>query len=184
MQLANSWIIGFLLKKNGQEMPLIPNAREILQATFQLLAEGGKPRVVTIGVLTDEQFSEINRKRAEMGLHPLESPEIVLLGRHLYKSRVVQNHYTIDDICDQIESALSPNSVPILGNKMTALRNNQPRQDRYGNQVKDEAILELTQRRPKAELFLSSLRGTGIVLPLCKTTEKQKGLSCERPFWK
>lgn len=134
-------------------MPLSPDAREVLQATFELLAQGGKPRVATIGYLTDLQFSEINAKRISQGLHELESKEIVLLGRHLYRSRVEKDGYSIADICDQIESALSDGSVAIATTKMTALRNNVARADRYGNLVKDEAVLELTQRRPKAELF-------------------------------
>lgn len=134
-------------------MPLSKDAREILRATFELLAEGGKPRVVTIGYLTEAQLADINQKRTDQGLHALESPEIVLLGKHLYESRVTRDGYTIEDVCDQIESALSSESVAIATNKMTALRNKTPRSDRYGNQVRDEAVLELTQRRPKAELY-------------------------------
>jgi hypothetical protein len=134
-------------------MPLNPNARLILQATFELLAQGNRPNVATIGTLTEEQFSAINEKRRAHNLQELESPEIVLLGRHLYNSRVVKDGYTIDDVCDQIESALSSGSIVIATTKMTALRSTTDRADRYGNLVKDEAVLELTQRRPKAELF-------------------------------
>lgn len=134
-------------------MPLNANARAILQATFQLLKEGGRPNVATIGTLTNEQFLAINLKRKTQGLPPLGSPEIVILGRHLYKSRVIEDGYSIADICDQIESALSSESIVIATHKMTALKNEVGRPDRYGNTIKDEAVLELTQRRPKAELF-------------------------------
>jgi hypothetical protein len=134
-------------------MPLNPAARQILQATFKLLSEGERPKVVTIGYLTDAQFSAINSKRMAQGLHELESKEIVFLGRHLYNSRIVKDGYTINDVCDQIESALSSDSMVIATLKMTALRNEAERADRYGNAIKDEAVLELTQRRPKAELF-------------------------------
>lgn len=134
-------------------MPLHADARAILQATFKLLSEGDRPKVTTIGELTEAQFSAINTKRKEQGLHELESPEIVFLGRHLYNSRVVKDGYTIDDVCDQIESALSSDAMVIATVKMTALRSAVGRADRYGNTIKDEAVLELTQRRPKAELF-------------------------------
>lgn len=134
-------------------MPLHADARAILQATFKLLAEGERPRVITIGTLTEDQFSAINVKRLAQGLQELESPEIVMLGRHLYNSRVVKDGYSIDDVCDQIESALSSDAMVIATVKMTALRSTTERADRYGNTIKDEAVLELTQRRPKAELF-------------------------------
>ena len=35
----------------------------------------------------------------------------------------------------------------------TALINNTPRNDGYGNQVNDLAVLELTSRKPRAELY-------------------------------
>lgn len=134
-------------------MPLNSDARQILQATFKLLSDGERPKVVTIGYLTVAQFSSINDKRATQGLHPLESNEIVLLGRHVYNSRIVKDGYTIDDVCEQIESALSADSLVIATHKMTALRNGEGRSDGYGNVVHDEAVLELSQRKPKAELF-------------------------------
>ncbi|WP_256345048.1 hypothetical protein [Pseudomonas gingeri] len=36
---------------------------------------------------------------------------------------------------------------------MTAVKSTQLRQDGYGNEVMDEAIFELTARKPKAELY-------------------------------
>ena len=53
----------------------------------------------------------------------------------------------------QIEYALADTAIvlPIL--KMTATRSATLRSDGYGNYVFDEAVYELTQRKPRAELF-------------------------------
>lgn len=134
-------------------MPLNTDARHILRAQLEMLAQGERPLVVTIGYLSVEQHATINEYRVKHKLPPLESPEVVFLGRHLYNSRAVTDGYTIDDIIDQIESAMSSTSVVIATHKMTALKNKTARSDRYSNQVCDEAVFELTQRRPKAELF-------------------------------
>lgn len=134
-------------------MPLLPYGRDILRANLECLREGGRPLVATIGTLTQPQYDAINAYRTQYGLPPLGSPEVVFLGRHLYNSRVVKDGYTVDDVIDQIESALSETSCVIATHKMTALRNTVPRPDRYGNHVTDEAVFELTQRRPKAELY-------------------------------
>ena len=48
---------------------------------------------------------------------------------------------------------MSATSMVIATHRMTALKNKTARNDRYGNQVCDEAVFELTLRRPKAELF-------------------------------
>lgn len=134
-------------------MPLIKDARDIIRASLQMLAENEKPRVVTIGFLTQVQHNAINAFRIYHGLHELVSPEVVFLGRHLYRSRAGNDRYSIEDILDQIESAMSETAVVIASHKMTAQRNSVARYDRYGNTIHDEAIFELSQRRPKAELY-------------------------------
>ena len=89
---------------------------------------------------------------ARLGLHEIESPEIVFIGRHIYASRS-KDGYTIDDMVVQIESALSSASVVFANPKMTAMANPQARPDGYGNRVHDRAIFECTQRKPRTELF-------------------------------
>ena len=132
-------------------MPLHHDGRDILRVSLETLKEGGRPLVITIGTLTDHQHAAINTYRTQHGLPPLVSPEVVFLGRHLYNSRVVKDGYTIDDILDMIESALADTSDVIASHKMTALRSTTPRPDQYGNHVTDEAVFELTQRRPKGK---------------------------------
>lgn len=134
-------------------MPLIQNGRSILRASLEMLAQGEKPLVVTIGYLTMAQHATISEYRLMHGLPGLASPEIVFLGRHLHHSRAIKDGYSIDDIIDQIESAIADTALVIATHKMTALKSSVARSDRYGNQVIDEAVFELTQRRPKAELY-------------------------------
>lgn len=134
-------------------MPLLPDGRDIIRASLEMLDRGERPLVVTIGYLTIEQHLAINAGRQKHGLPCLESREIVMLGRHLHESRILVDGYLIDDVLDQIESGLSVDAKVIITNKMTALKMQTPRPDRYGNCVRDEAVLELTARRPKAELF-------------------------------
>lgn len=134
-------------------MPLYQDAKYLVRANFEAIAKGDRVRTVTIGKLTDTQFEAINTYRASAGLPELENPEIVFLGKHIYNSRVNGDGYTIDDVMDQIESALEETALVHLSLKMSALQAAVPRADRYGNMVRDRAVLELTQRKPRAELF-------------------------------
>ena len=44
---------------------------------------------------------------------------------------------------------------------MTSLMASQPRDDGYGKQVRDHAVLELTARKPRVELFSVIPKGDG-----------------------
>jgi hypothetical protein len=48
---------------------------------------------------------------------------------------------------------------------MTALEAGERRNDGYGNMVRDRAILELTQRKPRAELYSVMPKGDTIKPP-------------------
>ena len=108
--------------------------------------------MIAIGEFSEPQFSDLNAVRRGLGLHEIESREIVFIGRHIFVSRD-RDGYTIDDMVLQIESALSSVSVVFANPKMTAMNNPQARADGYGNRVHDRAIFECTQRKPRAELF-------------------------------
>ncbi len=99
-----------------------------------------------------QQFNDLNAVRRGLGLHEIESREIVFIGRHIHVSRS-KDGYTIDDMILQIESALSAAAVVFANPRMTAMNNSQARADGYGNRVHDRAIFECTQRKPRAELF-------------------------------
>lgn len=134
-------------------MPLYDNAEYLIRANLNEIAKGGRVQAVSIGVLTVEQFEAINRQKESEGLPRLESPEIVFLGKHAYNSRVVRDGYTIDDMVAQIASALAETAMAVASPRMTAIKSTQPREDGYGNEVLDEAIFELTARKPRAELY-------------------------------
>lgn len=133
-------------------LPLHPDAKTQIIANLQVIATGGRASLIVIGVFTDQQFADLNAVRRGLGLHEIESREIVFIGRHIYASRSADG-YTIDDMILQIESALSSESLVFANSKMTAMNNTQAREDGYGNQVHDRAIFECTQRKPRAELF-------------------------------
>ncbi|UZE29322.1 hypothetical protein [Pseudomonas asplenii] len=134
-------------------MPLYDHAEYLIRANLNEIAAGGRVGAVAIGVLTDVQLEAINRQKESQGLPQLEDPEIVFLGKHAYQSRVVRDGYTIDDMVAQIGAALAETAIAVASAKMTAIKSTHLRQDGYGNEVMDEAIFELTARKPKAELY-------------------------------
>lgn len=136
-------------------MPLDPDAIEKIRTNLELLAQKQRAPVISIGQLTAAQHEAINAHREREGLPPLESPDVLYLGRHHFTSRSADG-YTIADMIEQVKSGLSPGADFYRDPKKphaTALINTTPRDDGYGNQVNDLAILELTSRKPRAELF-------------------------------
>jgi len=133
-------------------MPLYANARDLVRVNLELIKAGERPRVVSIGYLTEVQHQAINGIRDREGKPRLESPEILFMGRHLYTSRSADG-YTVDDMVAMVESALSASSIAHAHHKMTGIMNHTPRADGYGNQVTDLGVFELYARRPKAELL-------------------------------
>lgn len=142
-------------------MPLNPDAVSLIRKQFEVVQKGQKPQAVVIGTLTEEQLNAINGERAARKL-PLIVAEIKFQGRHIYQSRVVRDGYSIEDVIDQIRSALGETSEIQAVPKMTALVNRTLRQDRYGNNVRDHAVLECTNRHPYPELFSVIPKGDAI----------------------
>ena len=62
----------------------------------------------------------------------------------------------------QIEYALASTACVLPTSRMTATRSVTVRADGYGNMVFDEAVYELTQRKPRAELFSVVPKGDSI----------------------
>ncbi|MFZ6690116.1 hypothetical protein ACO0K0_20460 [Undibacterium sp. SXout11W] len=125
----------------------------LIRRNLETISKGEKAKATEIGEFTVQQHAEINNLRLASNLQPLESPKIVFIGSHLYKSRIAEDGYTIDDVIKQIASVFSITSIVIHTRHMTGMRSTVKRQDGYGNEVLDEAVFELTQRKPKAELF-------------------------------
>ncbi len=148
-------------------MPLYPNAQSLIRANLEALQNGKRVKGVAIGTLTATQLNAINAERAaEGGALPPILEEVIFFGSHAYQSRVLQDGYTIDDVVDQVMSAMDAQSVVVTSTRMTTIQNPIPRADRYGNQIRDKAVLECTRRHPRAELFT--------VVPKGDTNKPQK----------
>ncbi|MGO9127961.1 MAG: hypothetical protein ACLP6G_24110 [Terriglobales bacterium] len=65
----------------------------------------------------------------------------------------MRDGYTIEDVIQQITSAMDEKAVVQVSSKMTLLKNETAREDGYGNWVTDKAIFECTSRHPRPELF-------------------------------
>lgn len=133
-------------------MPLSVNALELLRLNLVQIWVGQRVKLVTIGLLTSEQHSSINAIRLAEGL-PEIAAEVVFIGHHIYKSRIAGDGYSIDDVVDQIASAMGAASMVLKTGKMTAMESAKPRADRYGNWVTDRAVFECSARHPRPELF-------------------------------
>jgi len=133
-------------------MPLYENAAALIRVNLEQLAASKRPEIIEIGELSVQQLTEINEFRVANDFLPIIAT-VKFLGRHLYKSRIVENGYTIDDILDQIESSMQSCSIVSVTELRTSLENPNRRADRYGNTVLDRAVLECTSRHPWPELF-------------------------------
>lgn len=135
-------------------MPLYESAAELIRANLEQFSPTTKVRVkaVVIGVLTETQLATLNAYQDAEHL-PRSTGEVLFHGWHIYKSRVLRDGYRIEDVIDQITSAMSFNSIVKATNYMTSLENPVPRADRYGNTVHDKAVLECTARHPRPELY-------------------------------
>ncbi|QYD72068.1 hypothetical protein KZJ38_34520 [Paraburkholderia edwinii] len=151
-------------------MPLYPNIDNEIRAHMSRIAEGERVKPIAVGRLTDDQHQAISRLRLSVGLPGLDDPEILLLGRHIHQSRVVKDQYQLDDVLCQIRSSLAETSVVHGSSKMTVVKSTVPRADGYGSMVRDEAVLELLARKPKAELFSVIPKGD---IPPAKRTQNR-----------
>lgn len=142
-------------------MPLYPDAEAKVKANLHAVARGERASLVAIGIFTERQFNDINAVRRGLSLAELGSPEIVYIGRHHYASRAAQG-YAVEDMWQQVRSALADTAVIIANPRMTAMDSAVERDDGYGNKIRDRAIFECTQRKPRAELFSVIPRGDAI----------------------
>jgi len=133
-------------------MPLSDGASALIRANLEQLQRGNRARLVVIGTLTDAQLCAINDERRAHGYPPMVA-EIVFIGRHVHQSRIERDGYSVDDVLDQIASAMDAAAVVIQTAGMTAMENPASRADRYGNAVRDRLIFECSARHPRPELF-------------------------------
>lgn len=79
--------------------------------------------------------------------------EIVMIGRHLYNSRIVKDGYAIDAVIEQIVNALSDTSRFLPTTRATLIQDPIGRRNLFGEWVRDEAVLECSAKYPKPELL-------------------------------
>lgn len=157
-------------------MPLNKDGLERIRYILTQIRDGKRFKVEVVGYFTPEQLAQINAARAAHKFSAL-SPEIKFQGKHLYKSRCVDNGYTIDQILDQIQSAFSDASIVNFSPPSSVLRNPNKRLDHAGILVNDEVVFECTGGFPYAYLFSVIPRGDGRL-----KAKKAKGPLEEWPF--
>ena len=135
-------------------MPLYGGAGNLIRASLSQFRPDKKVRVkpIIIGELTDIQLAAIHTQQDAKGF-PRIIKEILFHGWHIYKQRVLQDGYQINDVIEQITSAICESSVVREPKFMTEMQNPIERDDGYGNKVRDLAIFECTSRHPRPELF-------------------------------
>jgi hypothetical protein len=117
-------------------MPLHKNAEKLIRRNLNICAQGKKPPLVVIGSLTQKQLDAINAER-QQGDPPLAAitAEIVFDGRHMHRSRCENNGYTIDEVIEQIVSAVCETAEFMPEGRMTTIGATIVRKDRHGNEV-------------------------------------------------
>jgi hypothetical protein len=85
-------------------MILFADGLKKIRRNLEEARAGLRPKAVGIGKFTEEELKRINRARTGRGFAALE-PKEIFHGAHLYKSRCVENDYTIEQVMIQIENA-------------------------------------------------------------------------------
>ena len=152
-------------------MPLLAHAVDLIRENLEQLAQGKRVRPVVIGTLTPEQLKSINQHRRQQNPNlPAVIEEVLFFGSHIYRSRCLRDGYAVDDVIDQIVSAMDAGSVLVENLPMQAIENPTARADRYGNIVHDRAVFECMSRHPRPELYSVMPKGDRN-----RPTQKQKG---------
>jgi hypothetical protein len=133
-------------------MPLIHKARRIMRINLEKIAGGQQPKVIVVGTLTPDQLKGINQNLV-IQKRPQMIEEIVFKGLHIYRSRIIKDGYTIEDVLDQIYSGMDEIAEVTTNPHLTVIQNPRPRADKYGNQVRDLIVFECTDRHPRLELY-------------------------------
>jgi hypothetical protein len=133
-------------------MPLFVNGKDLIRKNLEAIHAGQRVPRIKVGRLTKTQIEAVNAQQDARAL-PFSIDEVVFVGRHIHKRRILGDGYTIDDVIDQVESAMSEGSEVIANDYMTAMRNPIARSDRFGNLVHDEVILECSRYRPNPDIF-------------------------------
>jgi hypothetical protein len=159
-------------------MPLNDNAKKLILKNLLKIHRGRTAWPVVVGHLTGTQLAALNEERSRRGF-PKMSAQVVFVGQHIYDSRVRDDGYSFDDVIAQIESAMDETAVFRVGPKMDGLVSSQKRDDGYGNEVTDEAVLECSMKFPRPELYSVIPKGDQIKPP--KNNTGRESAACVNP---
>jgi hypothetical protein len=154
-------VIFGVLKRADTIMPLYADGLKKIRRNLLQVQGGQKPWVAEIGYFTPNQIAQINEARTAMGF-PALRPEIPFHGSHLFNSRCIKDGYTIEQVLEQIQSALSETSLVDPSRPSVVLRSPNKRADHNGIQVNDEAVFECSGRHPYADLYSVVPVGDGL----------------------
>jgi hypothetical protein len=89
-------------------VPFDIDALSRIRSQLEAISNGQRPRLIAVGRLSTDQLQTINSTRIANGFSPIVA-EILFDGRHLFKSRCVDDGYTLDEVIEQLESAFTDN---------------------------------------------------------------------------
>ena len=140
-------------------MATLLSAQDLSAIRARLIELAAKPDAklsrIKLASLTQIQFDQLNVLRLKTNRPVLKTKELEFVGRHFCASRI-KDGYTIDDMMEQIASALSFESMAEISRgeqKFVNLVNPIKRDDGYGNHVNDSAAFNVSDRNPTTELF-------------------------------
>ncbi|WP_103035311.1 hypothetical protein [Castellaniella caeni] len=131
--------------------PVRPGAVNELRGLLEALQRGERAKPVDVGVLTPQQFQQLNAMRQANGQPELATPNLIYKGRHHLESRS-KDGYSIDELLKQIESGLSADSIVTQTRRNPVLVNPNVRMNESGSLVNDTAVIN-GQMDGRGELF-------------------------------
>ena len=148
-------------------MGLNQDAENLIRSNLELAAKWfalertARPRqpIVRIGELSKAQLTTINQQRQEEELPPVVAA-VLFDGRHMYKSRCIEDGYTIDEVIEMVSVAFN-DEARVAPGWSTVLISPTIRVNNAGKSVRDEAVFECHGRLPHPELRTVIPRGDG-----------------------
>jgi len=90
-------------------MPLSQEAAALIRANLERLQNGNRADLVVIGPHC--RATRRDQRRALRSRSPADCSRVVFIGRHVYQSRAIRDGYSIEDVIDQIASAMDAAAV-------------------------------------------------------------------------
>jgi hypothetical protein len=132
---------------------IVPGGMDAANRNIQALSKGQRVSPVKVGLLTDEQFAQINALRKEAGYDLLPSKEVHYIGKHHTKSRG-DDGYLPQDILKQLMSGLDDTAKAATDDLgRVNLVATKPRFDGYASTVDDTVALMPSGNKTIAEVF-------------------------------